>query len=587
MEDGSFHTSDCESSDEQSDIFLGESESKDPSIEDDESTEEFEELVPQINDADQPESAKISGVDVKWKKDDVRTKPQVAFKSAVAYDNTASKFLRLGLLNKSSIQLFLIMLPLTFWLAVVKNSNDYALISNVNLNLKLYELLLWISILLIHSMRGSSRIEDLWSENEIYHCPIMLRIKMSYKRWLLIRKYLHVAPVAEQIMIDPYFKVRKMIDELLMNSRINSPISQQYSVDEMTVGYQGRTFLINRTPSKKVAKGFQCVALSTSDGYVIDMHFDRDLFELTHRNLSLTCNRVIRVCNSLKKNPLKIRYATIYMDNRFTHPVLFSVLLKENLLYATGTWRSNFGVPKLILISNSKKVIDVQNAKEAGLKLCYCVIDEVKVVGLSLYDNAPFYMLTTGDYSFDKLLGGTKNVSRYDIQHDYNKYMGGNDIADSLLVAYSSYVRSRKYWFRLFHFLLDLAVNQAYHIFRTCHKLRHPEMKSPFQHSKFLLEIISLLVDRALEMMNDAVEETPSKRQKKLKVDEEETHLGRLQPFGHFAESSEKRRCKLCALNDEDCRSVWYCPICNVNLCMNPTKNCFRDFHTSKSLPKK
>jgi hypothetical protein len=72
-----------------------------------------------------------------------------------------------------------------------------------------------------------------------------------------------------------------MLDELLLNSKYNSPISEFYSVDEMTVGFQGRTHLTNRTPHKKVAEGFQCIALSTG-GYIIDLHFDKDNIELSH-----------------------------------------------------------------------------------------------------------------------------------------------------------------------------------------------------------------------------------------------------------------------------------------------------------------
>ena len=130
-----------------------------------------------------------------------------------------------------------------------------------------------------------------------------------------------------------------------------------------------------------------------------------------------TSNRVMRVCKWLRESN---QWAIVYMDNRFSKPLLFSYLFKDLRLYATGTWRSNYGVPNLIAITASKRVKDIDAAKEAGVKKAWCDVNGVRVVAFSQYDNAPFYMLSTAEYSFEMEEGGTKDVLQLDIVHDYN-----------------------------------------------------------------------------------------------------------------------------------------------------------------------
>lgn len=406
---------------------------------------------------------------------------------------------------------------------------------------------------------------------------------MSHRRWSEIRKYFHLSPsiIPESSRTDRYFKVRIMIEELLLNSKIYHPYSRHYSLDEMTIGYQGRTFLIKRTPSKKVSKAFQCVALSTDFGYVIDFEFDYENIPDSYPTLSATGNRVMRVCKYLKATN---KYCIVFMDNRFSSPLVYSLLFKDLYVYATGTWRVNYGVPNLILIDKTKRVAVIDAAKEKGVQKCYCDVDNVRIVACSLYDNAPFYMLSTSDYEFTQTVGGTKKVERLDIVHDYNKHMHGNDIADSLLVAFPSYLRSQKYWFRLFHFLLDVGVNNAFLLFRILSGLSNAineGMSTPIEHSAFLVTLVDELVDYCLQL----IEELPKKKKFRSSEDKKFQESQRYQPHSHFAMVSDKRnRCSYCYINGSESKTSMYCSSCDVHLCLTKDKNCFEAYHSNKIL---
>jgi hypothetical protein len=164
--------------------------------------------------------------------------------------------------------------------------------------LDLHELFVWLIVMMIYAVRKTPRMSDMWSYDDLFSLPLLTSLNITYFRWKQIRKYFHVSPiiVPEESVNDRYFKVRYMKNTLIENSLQNIPCCK-IKLDEMTIGYQGRTHLIKRTPSKKVSKAFQCVvALTTNYGYVLDFEFDGEFTGVdSFPDLSSTSNRTMSV----------------------------------------------------------------------------------------------------------------------------------------------------------------------------------------------------------------------------------------------------------------------------------------------------
>lgn len=522
----------------------------------------------------------IGDISVEWDTEKVICNDAYKHKPADNNYNNMDRFKFLQLMNQSVLAIFFLVYPIAFWTQVAKNTNDYAELKGVPIDwspVQVWELLGFITLLMIHSIRGGPRIYDLWSKSDLYYCPLVTATGISELRYRQIRKFFHIAPIVvpEESKNDKYFKVRLMMEALQTNSKILHPFCENYSVDEMTIGYQGRTYLIKRTPSKKVSKAFQCVALSTDTGFVIDFHFDQDDLVISHLALSETGNRVMKVCKFLQSSN---KYAHIFMDNRFSTPLLFYHLLKDFRLYATGTWRINYGVPNLIRIPEDKTVKGIEMAKSKGVQMCWTSVDGVKLIGISQYDNKAFYMLTSGMYELSPTISGTKKVSRLDVTHAYNAHMHGNDIADSLLVAFASYVRSPKYWYRLFHFLLDVGTNNVYLLFRILFALNNPTRKTSLEHSVFLVMLINEMITYIHEMAKDPVQ------LKKRKVETKSTssqfpNRNKGSCFPKAVKSENRGRCAWCTIQGRDLKSAFKCEGCDLYLCIMPERNCFIDFH--------
>lgn len=165
------------------------------------------------------------------------------------------------------------------------------------------------------------------------------------------------------------------------------------------------------------------------------------------------------------------------MDNLFNNPTLFGKLAQKGF-FASGTLRKNFGVPEHLRDNQAPKgehyvgvYCDFQRSVPSRM---YCI---------TFTDNKVVYFLTTFPYGFVFVNGGTKNKRRLDCIHDYNAKMNGVDRADqvngtrsskiirqSWLGLYSVYIRSVKWWKRIFAFVIDVAVANSYTCYITVRK---------------------------------------------------------------------------------------------------------------------
>ena len=72
---------------------------------------------------------------------------------------------------------------------------------------------------------------------------------------------------------------------------------------------------------------------------------------------------------------------------------------------------------------------------------------------------------------------------------DYNKHMGGVDTNDQLGNDYSLSRRTLKWWVKLFFYMFNLAVTNAYLIYKKNNYAQHPLDHSNFRNNKLAHEL--------------------------------------------------------------------------------------------------
>ena len=147
----------------------------------------------------------------------------------------------------------------------------------------------------------------------------------------------------------------------------------------------------------------------------------------------------------------------------------------------------------------------------------------------------------------------------------YNMYIGGVDVFDSRRKTYSSSRKSRKWWMRIYYFLLDTAITNAYILYKET-----PGTKK-LTHQEFILSII----EHRLACHNS----------RKLPSISQPPPPDRLLSRHFPSKLAKALHCRICP---ERTRTKYGCKDCYsetpVPLCPTP---CFSIYHTKQSICRK
>lgn len=156
--------------------------------------------------------------------------------------------------------------------------------------------------------------------------------------------------------------------------------------------------------------------------------------------------------------------------------------------------------------------------------------------------------------------------------------MGGVDRFDQMKSTYSVGRRSKKWWLRIFYFLLDASITNSYLLY--CQNPNVTKLSNLEFRVSVARGLISGFTSRKRRSIgqnyvcrNKAV--MSENRQKALHVVAQElrfSNVGVHMPV----ESPSYKRCRMCSTKQKDKRSKIICEKCGVSLCLTP---CFTSFH--------
>ena len=302
-------------------------------------------------------------------------------------------------------------------------------------------------------------IRDYWSSDPDLGVPYIANV-MPLKRFEELRAYLHfnnnklMQPTDDPVH-DRAFKVRPVLDYLNSCFLNGMSATKNQSVDEHMVKFKGHNILKQYVKGKPVQWGFKlwCRCHSTI-GYL----FQFDLYtgkKTGHVEQGLGEGVVLSLTEQIKN----LQYH-VYIDNFFNTAQLQFNLLNHKIGSA-GTVRLNRkNLPK------SEQLPNDQSMNKGDM-----VSFESNAVYFTKWmDNKSVHMLSNilatlpvQDVQRKKKKSSGKDVVKCPfVVQQYNKHMGGVDLMDQKKVTYQFDHRSRyKYYLRLVHDLLDIAINNA------------------------------------------------------------------------------------------------------------------------------
>ena len=337
---------------------------------------------------------------------------------------------------------------------------------------------------------------------------------MSRNRFNLVTKYMYLNYAAGEHfdangkLLDPYHKIRPLIDICKQTWRDNWFIGEFNAIDEGKVAYSGTMCPVRiYDPDKPIKHGIKFFCANDSltgycwgvEPYTGSGHriVDEDAWDFD--NLNFGARIVLYFCS---KAP---RYVSIFTDRFYTTLRCVELCYERHNAFLTGTMMTNKpGMPWQHLCGfdqlNSQRGYYTW-AWEPKKNLWAIMWKDRNVVPLisNRYGVSPEFIERGGGgkYKTSKLKATNVPYGRYRFKTGkmvvpYNKYMGGTDLWDKMRMAlfYSIEAVSHchKWWQKCFWGLIDGALVNAF----ICWRSVDPKRRS---HMRFMTAIHQALVN--------------------------------------------------------------------------------------------
>ena len=300
------------------------------------------------------------------------------------------------------------------------------------------------------------------------------------RRWKHFRRFMCMFDFREdakkEMAKNPLWRVQHLLDELNENAAKMWIPGKWLSIDEQTLGFQGRSGIKLRISYKKEGDGFQCDAVC-DDGYTFSFYFRHGdppplpkEFKDKIPDLSPTAQRVIWLAN-FHGQPFQL----------------------AEVVHGTVLGKVSWGVVRTTSrgLPPSVRQLEEKNVKEAmklrGRTAAARLLNSINCPDLfacSVYDTKPVHMLSTVEESMYWVLKKRKVWSavhkqiremghlRLNFIDDYNNNMNGADIADQLRNQYrpNHWMRNRMWWWAFFIWSIGVAGVNAFKMYGSMYE---------------------------------------------------------------------------------------------------------------------
>ena len=521
----------------------------------------------------QPPAKKLS-----WKNEDINYPPLPPYK------HPSPECVR------SPFEYFQDMFPMALLEETVFQTNLYARQRDVTTSFTtdVHEMMVFIGIICYMGIGLFPSIDDYWAS--MTRVPQVADV-MSSKRFRLIRSLVHFNNNENaQTTTDRFFKVRPLFNSITRQFRM-VPETPTQSIDEVMVAYKGtragtlRQFVQNK-PDRW---GYKLLCRASIDGFIHDIimyqgetTFSSHPIQLNEEesDFLVSTKTVITLVKTLQKP----KETAIYADNWFTSIGLVQYLRDKYGCRYVGTARVNrIGEPPL------QNVRDMDKKSVPRGKHDFCSADGI--LALRWKDNKIVTVLSS-----DAGVEPMNTVKRYDRQtkkkvdvpcpkviREYNGKMGGIDKSDMLVHLYKTPMKARRWYMRLFGYVLDVCISNAWLLYkRDCAALKEKHMP---------LKVFRLDISRYARC-----QKTMTPRSTRMSLNREPIYVakrGQKTSLPHENQRFEpkewhmpvfvtsRQTCKHCSTRDQVHRTRWMCTVCKVALCLSDARNCFIEFHVA------
>lgn len=372
---------------------------------------------------------------------------------------------------------------------------------------------------------------------------------------------------------DSYHKVRPLIE--MLQDRFNKyyfPETFDLSYDESMIKYFGRHPCKQFIPRKPIRSGFKAFCLCAPSGYCLnfslyqgsDPFIDTRFIKVFGKLLS----PIIIFLEQLKYKDIPYRF---FQDNAFTSQ-LWLYYCRSKGYSATGTMRKNRLPNGLKLDQKLNKRGDYVyfSSKNANMVVCKWQDNREVIVASNCFGVYNEKKETENSIRWCKEKKKRIKVSQPFLISKYNRSMGGTDRMNQNVNMYRIGIRSKKFYFVIFTWLLDVTIQNAWIIYR---KHSHEPKITMYEFKRRLANYYCKQFISAPKTLGSVAHHpNGTSIPNELRLDRIDHWPAK---YGVRGQNSIqiRNRCKLPKCNK---LSAFYCEKCKTTLCIT----CFKTFHS-------
>lgn len=428
------------------------------------------------------------------------------------------------------------------------------------------EMRAFIGVIINMGIVNLPTLESYWSRS--FH------LKMSFFKTIFTRRRffqifwaLHLETITSdnQMMRTRTQRVSNYLDFLNKKFMEHYIPGENLSIDESTVAFKGKISFLAYNPKKPTKWGLRVYVLADSESsyiYSFVPYYGKITTDnLIRPDLPFTSRIVLELYKNLQNSIPEAKGYHIFTDRFYTSPTLAEELLKVGC-FLTGTIMTNRkGLPATI--KKPKLVV--------GQKIAY---RRNKCLVLGWRDKRVVTMLSTkhssASQSTRRRRRGTDEIDKPTIILDYNRNMGGVDVADQYATSYCFLRKSLKWWRKLFFWGLETSIVNSYIIYNN---YAAKENIKKITHKKFREELLMALIGEFRVPL-----------QRPGRPSSSDT-IQRLDGKSHFIFSHKKHKdCIVCSnrkIRGGRKETTFYCETCDRKPGLHPGE-CFKKYHTLK-----
>lgn len=318
-------------------------------------------------------------------------------------------------------------------------------------------------------------VRDYFAKESIYEPVASV---MSRNRFQQLCRYLHFVDNTDESIDrnDKAWKIRPFLDILRENFLKVTPEEYQ-AVDEISIAYKGQKGPRQYNPRKPHKWHFTVHARAGASGFVYDFEVYTGSKNEIPSECGVSGDHVLRLCESLPTGiPFKI-----FADNYFVSLPLITKL-KEKGFHFTGTFRLN----RIPINFESDKTLKAQGRGSSDFR----VNEDGDVIAVKWYDNRSVHLIST--YAgvekpsqiqrYDRKSKEYVSIACPEIVTQYNSFMGGIDLMDSLVSLYKYKFRSIRWPMFIWHHMTHLALVNSWLVYRR--EASQMELPVGIRHNK-------------------------------------------------------------------------------------------------------